>query len=157
MASLYTLDRSLSIRSTSWRWEKRLLIVPVVEHLRSLGLIVYKSVNYYQATGYFSISLPNQINFSFDFPLLLKCYLLVLPLGESPLLRHLDYLVTGLRRCRFTSYDAIHVHSTPKDIDEKEELIIERKKRDIFPSCFSKIHHVPRGSFPCIRLISDAT
>ena len=128
MASLHTLDRSLSIRSISWRWEKRLLRVHVIQHLRSLGLIVYKSLNYYQATGYFSINLPNQINFSFDFPLVLKCYLFVLPLGESPLLSDLDYLVTDLRRCRSTSHDAIHVHSTQKDTDEKEELISEREK-----------------------------
>jgi len=45
------------------------------------GVIAYKSLDYYHSKRYFNIDLPNKMNFSFNFVLFLRIYLVILPLG----------------------------------------------------------------------------
>ncbi len=47
-----------------------------------LGFITYKSLNYYRSNRYFTVDLPNKINFSFNFVAFLQVYLVLLPLGK---------------------------------------------------------------------------
>jgi len=62
------------------------------------GLIVYKSLKYYQSKRYLSIDLPNRLNFSFDFALFLQVYLVILPFGmihlvfSTELLHHILFV-----------------------------------------------------------------
>ncbi|CAF1366794.1 unnamed protein product [Adineta steineri] len=53
------------------------------------GLTIYKSLNYYQSKRYFSIDLPNAMNFSFNFVLFLQIYLVLLPLGLIHMMQHM--------------------------------------------------------------------
>jgi len=53
------------------------------------GLIVYKSIGYYHSNGYFSINLPNKMNFSFNFTLFLQIYLVILPFGLIHMMRYM--------------------------------------------------------------------
>ncbi|CAF3319614.1 unnamed protein product [Rotaria socialis] len=53
------------------------------------GVIVYKSIDYYHSNGYFSLALPNKINFSFNFALFLRIYLVLLPIGLLQMMKHM--------------------------------------------------------------------
>lgn len=47
------------------------------------GLIIYKSIDYYHSKRYFTLDLPNRINFAFNFATFLQIYLGLLPFGKK--------------------------------------------------------------------------
>ncbi|CAF4589295.1 unnamed protein product [Rotaria sp. Silwood1] len=53
------------------------------------GLIVYKSLDFYHSNRYFTLDLPNKMNFSFNFALFLRIYLVLLPLGLLQMMQHM--------------------------------------------------------------------
>ncbi|GFS00374.1 very-long-chain (3R)-3-hydroxyacyl-CoA dehydratase [Elysia marginata] len=55
------------------------------------GAIVFKSISYFTETGFFSVSLPNSVNFAFYFPYFLMFHLLLMALGGSNNLKHMYY------------------------------------------------------------------
>ncbi|UJR37889.1 hypothetical protein I4U23_030579 [Adineta vaga] len=53
------------------------------------GLIIYKSLNHYHSTRYFSMALPNKLNFAFNFVLFLQIYLALMPFGLLHMMRYM--------------------------------------------------------------------
>lgn len=54
------------------------------------GVIMLRSIPYFEETGKFSLSLPNSYNFAFSLPLIIRCYLLFLLLpGIYTLMSHM--------------------------------------------------------------------
>ncbi|CAF3598852.1 unnamed protein product [Rotaria sordida] len=53
------------------------------------GVIIYKSLDYYHSNRYFTVDLPNKINFSFNFALFLRIYLVILPFGLVQMMQHM--------------------------------------------------------------------
>ncbi|CAF3941695.1 unnamed protein product [Rotaria sp. Silwood2] len=52
-------------------------------------LEVYKSIDFYHSNGYLTLNLPNKMNFSFDFALFLRIYLVLLPIGLVQMMQHM--------------------------------------------------------------------
>lgn len=79
------------------------------------GLIIYKSIDYYHSKRYFTLDLPNRINFAFNFATFLQIYLGLLPFGKKNLYsEQQNFEVLSFRS---SSNDATHVESKKKDFD----------------------------------------
>jgi len=53
------------------------------------GMVAYKSIEYYRSTRSLSLTLPNKLNFAFNFAFFLQCYLVLLPLGLIQMMRYM--------------------------------------------------------------------
>eukprot|EP00112_Aurelia_sp_Birch-Aquarium-sp1_P020432 Seg527.5 transcript_id=Seg527.5/GoldUCD/mRNA.D3Y31 product=Very-long-chain protein_id=Seg527.5/GoldUCD/D3Y31 len=84
-----------NIRWITWlRYSLWVVLYPL--GLTCEGLIVYKSIPYSEQTGRLSVGLPNWLNFSFNFAYFLRCYIVLLALGGSYMMKHL-LILRGLK------------------------------------------------------------
>ena len=149
------MDRSLPVRSISWRSEKAV-------RRASCSVSSISRSSRVQKSSLLPIDWPfqHELTESNQFLVWLSSRPQVLSIRPST--RWVTFAESCppssnlSLRCRSPSHDAIHVRSTQKDIDEEEKMIRERK--NTFSFAVWNIHLVPRDSFPCVsRLIPDAT
>lgn len=99
-------------------------IIRSLKNIFLSGLLVYKSLEFYDKNRYFSLDLPNSWNFAFNFGLFLRIYLFVMPLGEFSLRKAQRQNSSIDMKIFFffstVAHDEIYVNSTQKDIEEKE-------------------------------------